>query len=105
MKGRGKLADRRLAIAQIGRHPAAAEPGISEPWVERQSALKASVGFLETTRQHQCAAAEGNRQGVVWRKLIGFVGQLQRQGPVAIGSRTEAVRGPLSPAPSCHGLW
>src|SRR6202000_3468152 len=69
------------------------------------SAFKAAVGLIETTCQHQRAAAEGKRQGVVWRKLIGFVGQLQGQGPVAIRSRTEAVRGPLSPAPCRHGLW
>jgi hypothetical protein len=74
MQRHRKFAGRRLAVAQIGGHPAAADPRISESRIECQSAFKTPFGLLETMRQHQCTATQGERQGIVRRKLAGFVG-------------------------------
>jgi hypothetical protein len=92
-----QFTDGAVSVSQIGRHPAAANPRICQPWIERQGAFQPAVRLLQPTQQYESTAAQ--RQGVVGREPMGLFGELV--GAVAVGdqSRTETVGRALAETP------
>jgi hypothetical protein len=95
----GQFTDGAVSVSQTGRHPAAANPRICQPWIERQGAFQPAVRLLQPTQQYESSAAQRQRQDVVGREPIGLFGELV--GAVAVGdrSRTETVGRALAETP------
>ena len=63
-----------VAVARIGRQPAATHPTPGRPRVHRQRAFEQTVGLGEAARQRQRPAAQAQGERVVRRKTRRFVG-------------------------------
>ena len=95
----GQFTDGAVSVPKIGRHPAATNPRICQPWIERQGAFQPTVRLLQPMQQYESTAAQRQRQRVVGRELISLFGELV--GAVAVGyrGRTETVGRALAETP------
>src|SRR5262245_17758313 len=99
-----ELAECPVAVAEIGRCPSATHQGNGRPWIASQRALYQVVSLANTMCKADGASGEGKCRAVFGSQPACRFRQSTGAPQVLAGSRAEALRGPLSPAPSGHCL-
>src|SRR5580704_1427407 len=100
-----EFTDCSVTVPEIGRHPPATNPCVCQPWINCQRSFESTVGFFEAVRQHESAAAQSQREGIVRCEIISLLGQLTGALSIKFWRRAETVGRALPPAPGADRLW